>query len=86
MIQNKNNVLFSSKSDEWSTPQEVFDELDSEFSFTLDPCANNENHKCQTYYTEEENGLSKSWGGNEYSVIRRTAKLEHGYANAMRNH
>ena len=63
MIQNKNNVLFSSKSDEWSTPQEVFDELDSEFSFTLDPCANNENHKCQTYYTEEENGLSKSWGG-----------------------
>ena len=26
-------VLFSHKSDEWETPQELFDELDKEFHF-----------------------------------------------------
>ena len=30
------NVLFSSKSDEWSTPQTLFDTLNEEFHFTLD--------------------------------------------------
>ena len=29
--------------------------------FTLDPCASKENHKCVTYFTREEDGLSKSW-------------------------
>jgi hypothetical protein len=33
------NVHFSSKTDEWATPQRVFDELDKEFHFTLDPAA-----------------------------------------------
>ena|SRR5882762_8103965 len=31
-------VLFSSASDDYSTPQDVRESLDSEFSFTLDPC------------------------------------------------
>ena len=29
--------MFSSKSDEWGTPQELFDELNKRFNFTLDP-------------------------------------------------
>ena len=33
-----NKGLFSSNTDEWSTPQELFNELDKEFHFTLDPC------------------------------------------------
>lgn len=32
-------VIFSSNSDQWDTPQCIFDELDKEFNFTLDPCA-----------------------------------------------
>lgn len=56
-------TLFMSKSDLWETPKELFDELDNEFHFTLDPCANKDNAKCEKYFTEEENGLSKSWGG-----------------------
>ena len=32
------DIMFSSKSDEWTTPQALFDELDSEFHFDLDPC------------------------------------------------
>lgn len=33
-------LIFTSKSDEWGTPQDLFDNLDKEFNFTLDPCAN----------------------------------------------
>lgn len=56
-------VLLSSKSTNWSTPQDLFDELDAEFFFDLDPCASDENHKCPRYYTEDEDGLSMSWTG-----------------------
>ena len=48
-------VLFSSKSDEWETPKDVFESLDAEFGFTLDPCATSENHKCDRYFTKEQN-------------------------------
>lgn len=56
--------VFSRKSDEWSTPQEVFDSLDAEFHFTLDPCATDENHKCECYYTKAKDGLTKNWEGH----------------------
>ena len=58
-----NEVLFSSKSDEWATPQYIFDKLNEEFHFTLDPCASADNHKCEKYYTKEQDGLTKNWGG-----------------------
>ena len=58
-----NSVLFSSKTDNWETPPEVFKDLDNEFKFTLDPCASKENHKCDKYFTKEENGLLQDWGG-----------------------
>jgi len=57
-----NDVVFSHKSDEWSTPQDVFDQLDAEFHFSLDSCANASNHKCERYFTQEQNGLKFSWG------------------------
>lgn len=60
-----NRILFSSGSDEWSTPQDIFDKLNAEFRFTLDPCATDENHKCDKWFTKEEDGLQKSWGGGE---------------------
>lgn len=58
------NVHFMSLTNEWSTPQNVFDKLNKEFNFTLDPCATDENAKCGLYYTKEDNGLSKNWGGH----------------------
>lgn len=54
--------MFSSKSDNWSTPQDLFDELNEEFHFTLDPCADETNHKCNKYYTKEQDGLLQTWG------------------------
>ena len=53
--------MFSSKSDEWETPQDLFNKLDTVFNFTLDPCATDKNYKCDKYYTIENNGLSKDW-------------------------
>jgi len=55
------NVHFSSKTNEWATPQDFFDELDREFHFNLDPCATAENAKCAMWFNEKEDGLSKSW-------------------------
>ena len=60
-------TLFSSKTDEWYTPQYLFDELNDEFHFTLDPCASDQNHKCDLYFTRQDDGISKNWGG--YSVF-----------------
>lgn len=55
--------MFSSKTPEWATPQHVFDELNKEFDFTLDPCSTHENAKCEYHFTKEEDGLSQNWGG-----------------------
>lgn len=54
-------LMFSSKTEMWSTPDDFFKTLDKEFNFTLDPCATKENAKCSKYYTEEQDGLQKSW-------------------------
>jgi len=58
------DVHFSSKTQEWETPQWLFDELNAEFHFTLDPCANPENAKCARYFTKEMDGLARSWVGH----------------------
>ena len=58
-----NSVHFSTGKDDWGTPQDLFDALNEEFNFTLDPCADNNNHKCAKYYTIEQDGLAQSWAG-----------------------
>lgn len=55
--------LMSSNTDEWATPKEFYKELNNEFHFTLDPCANDFNYKCENYYTREQNGLEQNWSG-----------------------
>lgn len=62
-----NKALFSSDNEVWSTPQFFYDELNKEFGFNLDPCANSENAKCDKYFTKEQNGLIQDWGG--YTVF-----------------
>lgn len=56
-----NKILFSSESEEWETPQELFDLLNKEFRFKLDPCATKKNRKCDLYFSKEFNGLTKNW-------------------------
>lgn len=58
------DVMFSSKSEMWETPQDFFDKLNEEFHFTLDVCATPENAKCKKFYTPEMDGLSQPWDGS----------------------
>lgn len=57
------DVMFSSETDLWSTPQDFFDSVSKEFQFNLDVCASKENAKCDKYYTKEDDGLKQQWHG-----------------------
>lgn len=57
-------LMFSSQTDEWPTPQELFVGLDAEFKFTLDPCCTPETAKCRAFFTKKEDGLSRPWGSH----------------------
>lgn len=68
MKEHSRKVIFSSKSDEWETPDALFEKLNWMFDFTLDPCATPQNTKCENYYTKEDDGLSKSWLGERVFI------------------
>ena len=61
-------ALFTSNSDEWKTPLELYTRLNKRYKFTLDPCSTKENHLCDKQYTKEEDGLCKSWKGETVFV------------------
>lgn len=56
-------LMFSSNTDLWATPQDTFDKLNEEFSFEIDVCANADNAKCAKFFTKEDDGLSQDWSG-----------------------
>ena len=56
-----NKVHYSSKNQEWETPQEFFDKLNKEFNFSVDVCATVSNTKCGFYYNKERDALSLEW-------------------------
>lgn len=58
------DVMFSSKTDIWETPQWLFDKYDSRYHFTLDVCADANNAKCSAFFDEEADGLKQTWAGN----------------------
>lgn len=54
--------------DKWETPYDVFHRLNREFFFTLDPCCEIHTAKAETYYTPDEDGLTKDWEGHNVFV------------------
>ena len=46
---------------DWCTPISLFNDLNKEFHFKLDAAADDHNHKCELYYTQQQNGLTSSW-------------------------
>lgn len=56
-------VMFSSASDDWATPDAFFKKLDDEFAFDIDVCASEKNAKCKKYFTILDDGLSQEWAG-----------------------
>lgn len=57
------NVHFSSKTDLWATPSDLFARLDAEFGFTVDVCATRDNAKCDRFFTPRVDGLKQDWRG-----------------------
>jgi len=59
------SVLFSSQASEWSTPRGFFDELDTEFHFTLDACATEDNALVSKYFDSRLlwSALTFDWTG-----------------------
>ena len=53
--------MMSSNRHDWETPQDLFDDLNAEFHFTLDVCATAKSAKCERYFTPDEDGLQESW-------------------------
>lgn len=53
-----NRVLFSSASDNWKTPIDVYNKLNEEFNFDFDPCPLNDN--------PDFDGLSVEWGNSNF--------------------
>lgn len=74
------DVMFSKKSDDWSTPKEFYNELNKEFKFDFDPCP---------IRSESKDAMFKDWNGNvfinpPYSNIRNF--LEKGLIELKKNH
>jgi len=57
------DVHYSSRTDEWSTPDDFFAELNETFHFDLDACASPRNAKCARYFTREQDALQQRWQG-----------------------
>lgn len=61
--------MFSSKTAEWFTPQDLFDQLHNEFHFSLDAAASAANFKCPDHYALDHavphmrDGLAGVWDG-----------------------
>lgn len=65
MDKNTLETMFSSKSNEWATPQSFFDKLNGIYGpFTLDAAASDDNYKVATYFTQNDDSLSQDWGNN----------------------
>ena len=56
-------IHFSSATDLWSTPQELFNSCEQIFHFTLNVCALPENAKCPRFFTPQDDGLKQEWTG-----------------------
>ncbi|MBK8772758.1 MAG: hypothetical protein IPM06_20340 [Rhizobiales bacterium] len=52
--------MFSQATDVWGTPQWLFDALDKEFGFTLDPCSDGTNAKCAKFYSIHDSGMLRT--------------------------
>ena len=53
---------FSSRKQDWATPDDLWLPLHKEFHFTLDAAADAENTKCKRFFMTADNGLTKDWG------------------------
>lgn len=92
----KLGVMYSSNSDSWATPQDLFDKLNERYEFTVDVCAHGSNHKVDTWFGRQKDysfidGLEESWRGEvcfmnpPYSKGQQAQWLRKAAAESMSN-
>ena len=54
---------FRTENQNWETPTDLFEMLNSEFKFDFDLAASEENTKCKNYFTKEDDALKQEWKG-----------------------
>ena len=57
----RNDGRWHNRGSEWSTPQDLYDQLHREFAFTLDVCAAAWNAKHERYFTVTDDALNRAW-------------------------
>lgn len=55
---------FTSRRQDWTTPDDLFDPLNEEFSFTLDAAADAQNARAPIFFDKAQNGLKQDWGSH----------------------
>ena len=61
-----NKHIFTSNSEDWETPQALYDLLNEKYHFDLDACADETNFKHEVYFSKEENSLEQTWFGTVF--------------------
>lgn len=61
MGRHRNQARWHGDGRHWATPPEIFEPLNAEFAFELDPCATPATAKCARYFTESDDGLAQVW-------------------------
>lgn len=54
-------ILFSKASDEWETPDALFQRLNAKYQFVIDAAASAKNTKVGLYWSFEDDALTKIW-------------------------
>jgi phage N-6-adenine-methyltransferase len=77
----------SEKTDEWGTPQALFNHYHRIHRFTIDVAASASLAKCKRYYSRKDDGLRQEWSGiawmnPPYSLISAFCKKAHESAKA----
>lgn len=57
--------MFSSKKEDWETPQLFFNELNKKYKFNWDLASSDANAKCVNHFTVGDDSLSQDWSALE---------------------
>jgi len=81
VLMNNSKVMFSSKSDEWATPDGLYETLHAEFDFNVDGAATASNSRCTFYYCLDwVDALKQSWSTDSRWIIKPTVWLNPPYS------
>lgn len=53
--------MYTSNTDEWETPNQLFNQLNYEFNFGMDVCATKKNAKCEVFIEKDVDSLKLDW-------------------------